>query len=279
VGVEITPDVQDGKVSLNNCSFWGPLDKCVWARSPNAQFTAVATHFVHWDNTGAGSPCVQLDAGKAILQGNTFGEGDLCVRVGPEMKSAILMGNQATDGFTVDNQARSGTQLVANESSPIEWTKKARAHYRVILGADGDRPYVAKWFGPEKEGDGSMRWSHGESLLKLPVNPKRAYTITVEGRVPEQAAGPANGVYLGTQRIIDLSGKTGLVTLSGRIPAQHKDRVVLTIKVKTWKPKDSIPGSDDARELGVSMRAVTMKADGTTASEFNANKGTAGGGS
>jgi hypothetical protein len=57
----------DGKVSLVNCSFWGPIDRCVWMRSAVGQFTASACHFVHWDNRGVGSPAIQLDAGKAIV--------------------------------------------------------------------------------------------------------------------------------------------------------------------------------------------------------------------
>ena len=33
VCIEIGPQVE-GKVSLTNCSFWGPIDRCIWMRSP-----------------------------------------------------------------------------------------------------------------------------------------------------------------------------------------------------------------------------------------------------
>ena len=36
---------------------------------PAGQFTASACNFVNWDNRGEGSPAIQLDAGKAIVQG------------------------------------------------------------------------------------------------------------------------------------------------------------------------------------------------------------------
>ncbi len=64
VCLEIVPGAE-GKVSLVNCSFWGPIDRCVWMRSAVGQFTASACNFVHWDNRGAGSPCIQVDAGSA----------------------------------------------------------------------------------------------------------------------------------------------------------------------------------------------------------------------
>ena len=68
VCVEVGPEAE-GKVSLVNCSFWGPIDRCVWMRSPFGQFTASACHFVHWDNHAEGAPAIQLDAGRAIVQG------------------------------------------------------------------------------------------------------------------------------------------------------------------------------------------------------------------
>ena len=55
VCLDIGPKVE-GKVSLVNCSFWGPIDRCVWMQSAAGQFTASACHFVDWDNRGDGSP-------------------------------------------------------------------------------------------------------------------------------------------------------------------------------------------------------------------------------
>jgi hypothetical protein len=128
-----------GKVSLTNCSFWGPIDRCVWMRAPAAQFTANATHFLSWDNHNQDSPAIQIDAGKAIVQGCTFGIGEICVFVNPRVLSAILMGNQADDGFIVDNQAGTKTQMIGNEGQTIEWTRQAMSHYQIDIaeGAGG----------------------------------------------------------------------------------------------------------------------------------------------
>jgi hypothetical protein len=114
VCVDIGPKVE-GKVSLNNCSFWGPIDRCVWMKSGPGQFTANACHFVQWDNRRAGSAAIQLDAGKAIVQGCTFAQKGVDVRVGSNVVSAILTANQATGGFQVNNEAGQHAQMGLNE--------------------------------------------------------------------------------------------------------------------------------------------------------------------
>lgn len=108
-------DKTEGKVSLVNCSFWGPIDRCIWMRSSVGQLTASACNFVAWNNHGKGSPAIQLDAGKAIVQGCTFSQAGTHVAAGPAVKSAILTGNQAKGGFQAGNQAGKRLQSAANE--------------------------------------------------------------------------------------------------------------------------------------------------------------------
>ncbi len=110
VCVEIGPELE-GKVSLVNCSFWGPIDRCVWMRGQSGQFTANACHFVDWDNGDLGSPAIQLDAGKAIVEACTFNRDKLEVLVGSNVVSAILTANQASGGFRVKNQAGKRAQM------------------------------------------------------------------------------------------------------------------------------------------------------------------------
>jgi len=114
VCLEIGPQT-GGKVSLVNCSFWGPIDRCVWMKSGTGQFTASACHFVNWDNRGVGSAAIQVDAGKAIIQGCTFAQKGLNVQVGSNVVSTILTANQASGGFRVNNQAGRNTQSALNE--------------------------------------------------------------------------------------------------------------------------------------------------------------------
>jgi len=280
VGLEIADSAGEGKVSLVNCSFWGPIDRCVWLRSSRTQFTAIGTHFRDWDVTGRGAPAIQLDVGKAIIQGNTFGEGDMHVFVGPKVRSAIIMGNQATGGLIVDNQAGGRTQLLANEQGVLDWSEQAKRHYRVDIGAPGDRQYVRKCFVPEvcrfgDNPDKTMRWSTGQTEFRLPIMRGKPYTISLNLNLPDAAADPANGLFLADERVLQLPAKGFMGTVTGQLPACDKDQVILALKVKTWCPKDVVPGSGDSRQLGAALLSLEMKAEGAEERVTDANTGEA----
>lgn len=268
-------DSSGGKVSLTNCSFWGPIDRCVWMRAASAQFTANATHFLHWDNHNQNSAAIQLDAGKAIVQGCTFGNGDTCVQVGPKVKSAILMGNQAADGFTVDNQAGKRTQMVGNEGPSVEWTDQVRAHYQIDIGADGDGRTIRDFHGPEKgAGAGilsTMRWTQTRSRLILPTLKNTDYTLTLQMAVPAAAVDETAGIYLGEQRIAEFKADTHNLSLNFR--SGDTESVVLEIRCKGWIPRKVFPGNQDDRTLGVQLFGATMKSKSADAELFSANTG------
>lgn len=268
VCVEIGPEVE-GKVSLVNCSFWGPIDRCVWMRSPVGQFSASACHFVDWDNRGVGSPALEFDAGKAIVQGCTFNRDHLHVDIGPDVTSAILTANQATGGFRVNNQAGTRTQLALNESDNLEWTDAARARYRIALGAPGDARYLEGWHGRERSGR-SFRWSQARSHLSLPVLPGKAYTVEIEANIPPQAVSPEAGLYLEDQRLtaLEAGGK-----LTATVPPARTDRVRIELRCAGWTPQKTVAGSSDPRTLGVQIFGLEMRASEAGASVFNANNG------
>ncbi len=269
VCLEVGPYVQ-GKVSLVNCSFWGPIDRCVWMRSATGQFTANACHFVNWDNRGAGSPALQLDAGKAIIQGCTFSEEGTHVQVGSNVLSAILTANQATGGFRLENQAGKRTQSALNEENPVMWTPKALAHYQVQLGAEGDGPYLTGWY-PKDGSAEPFRWSAPVSRLVLPVIPGQRYTVTLAVKAPEQSRAPDAGLYLGAKRIAELQPEG---VLKATLPAGTGDRVRLELRSGGWVPKQTIPGSTDPRTLGMQGLSVTMRAASAGTEVFSANTGT-----
>ncbi len=274
VCVEIGPKVE-GKVSLTNCSFWGPIDRCVWMQSPFGQFAANACHFVHWDNHATGAPAIQLDAGKAVVQGCTFAQEGTHVRAARGVRSAILIGNQAESGFQVDNQAGSRTQLVANEEDPVEATPAARAHYRIQVGALGDGRFLQQWTGRDRGAlDGKphpMRWSTAHSLLKLPVVRGKPYRITVLLSVPPHAEAPDAGLYAGDHCLARLDRHTS--TLTAELPASDKDELILQLRCRGWVPQQQMPGSNDSRTLGVAVYSITMCAADAEERVFDANLG------
>lgn len=277
VCIEIGPKVE-GKVSLTNCSFWGPIDRCVWMRGASGQFTANACHFVNWDNRNVGSPALQFDAGRAIVQACTFEQEGLHLRVGEKVTSAIVMGNQASGGVQVENRAGTRMQAVANQEDHIAWTPEAKAHYRIEIGAEGDGRYLRNWHGRERiPANGktrTMRWSSPASRLILPVVPNRAYTLTVELNMPPAADSPDAGLYVDGIKIAAL--RSGTTVFSGEIPPARKDKITLEIRCKGWIPRQTNSGSSDDRTLGVSVYSVTLRAKNAGTGVFNANTGTPG---
>jgi hypothetical protein len=238
-------------------------------RSPSGQFTASACNFVHWDNRGVGSAAVQLDAGKAIVQGCTFGLDSLHVQVGSNVISAILTANQAAGGFRVENLAGKQAQIALNEQDPIAWTVEARAHYRIQVGESGDGRYLQGWHGPEPLGR-SFRWSMAESRFLLPVVPGQSYTLTVEANVPEQAVSSQAGLYLDGQRLTLLNSGT---PLKATLPPSAEERVRVELRCRGWVPQQTIAGSGDARSLGVQVYSVTMRSAQADGKIFSANTG------
>lgn len=262
ITLEVAEKTQ-GKVSLSNCSFWGPIDTCVVMRAPKAQFTANACNFVHWDCRLDGSPGIDVQAGRAIIQGCTFEDRDLTVRVGKKAASVIILGNQAEGGIVIENHAGDLTQAMANEPVTPLLAGKDRSNYSISIGSAEDARLVKQWQGPEKAsewgGEGTKRWSSAKSILTLPVVLGKAYEISMEVLVPEHALQPGAGLYLGSVCVIPFE-KPGLSVLKGQLPASKADKVVVEVRCRGWVPKDKISGSTDPRVLGVAVRSVQMRA-------------------
>jgi hypothetical protein len=238
-------------------------------QSAAGQFTANACHFVNWDNRAVGSPAIQLDAGKAIIQGCTFAQEGLNVQVGSNVVSAILTANQASGGFSVDNHAGKRTQSALNEEDDIAWTREARSHYQIDVGRQGDGRYLQGWHGKEG-GNEPYRWSEPVSRLVLPVTPGEPYTLTLEGDVPAQTVTPESGFYLEGKKIAPLqAGK--VVTAS--VPPCAGNSVRLELRAAGWVPQQVVTGSKDPRTLGIQVFRIVMRSVSSGPKIFNANTG------
>jgi hypothetical protein len=266
VCLEIGPQA-GGKVSLVNCSFWGPIDRCVWMRSPAAQFTASACNFVDWDFRGVGSPAIQLDAGKAIIQGCTFNRENIHATISSNVTSAILTGNQAEGGFRVENHAGRRAQIALNEEDSIDWTPAAKQGYRFDIGSRGDGRYTQGWHDLEKT-DRSVRWSAETSRLLLPVNPGQPYNLALELHVPPQALSPDAGLFQDGHRIASLTNGIAVT-----LPPAAGDRIQLELRCRGWIPAKTTAGSGDQRTLGIQLFSVTMRSSESATNLFKANTG------
>lgn len=263
-GIEILPDSGDGKISLMNCAFWGPLDRCIWHRSANAQLTVIGTNFWQWDINGNGNPAVQIDRGKMILQGNTFALGLLHSVIGKDTESAIITGNQAEGGLFVINHAGKNTQLSLNELPPELPKKKYFKNYILEIGNVGDRPFLSNWYGAEsatewKEPGACKRWSKQQSLVRLPIQPEKEYTLILDVYIPPQAKHTDNGILLNGERLLSLGDLEGIQKVSVKIPPQTQDFIILGIHSHTWIPKQYDPNSKDDRPLGIAVNKIQIK--------------------
>ena len=270
ITMEIAPQAV-GKVSLVNCSFWGPIERCVWMRSPAGQFTASACNFVNWDIGNSGAPAIQLDAGRAIVQACTFDQDGTHVQVAAVVKSALLVGNQAAGGFVAENHAGPRTQLAANEAAPEEWTAEAKKHYQVAVGAEGDGRFLRGWYGREVHATKTMRWSAAESQLSLPVVPNGPCTLTLQLEVPGAALSPETGLYLDGKRLASFTPGANTVTVE--LPATVADRVMLKVLCNGWIPAKLNKASLDDRTLGVQLSSITLRAKSAGPRVFSANTG------
>jgi hypothetical protein len=275
VGVEITGR-STGRVSLNNCAFWGPLDRAIWSHAPDGNLAVNACGFVYWDIGALDSPAIQIDGGKAIVQGSLFSLEAIDVRVGKDADSVILTGNQAPIGLRVENEAGAKVQSMANEADTLQWPPRARRHYTVNFGEKGDSRYVRGFQSRERArpwgGEGTMRWGGATPRLVLPVEPHREYVVELDVYVPEQAAGETNGLYLGDRRIAEFPGQgTGVV--HAIIPPQKGDTLELSLRGATWREDSKWDSPNSGRPLTVGVRRLTMKAERAPERAFNANSG------
>ena len=276
IGVEVVGR-STGRVSLNNCAFWGPLDRCIWARAPHGNVAATACGFLSWDVGAQNAPAVQIDGGKAILQGNTFDMEGLNIRIGEDTVSAILIGNQAPVGLVVDNRAGDRTQMYANELDRFRWLRGAKRHYVVDVGTTGDNRYLRGFHAKETGGhwgeDSTMRWGGPAPRLILPVEPGKPYTLKLDVYIPSYARAPDSGVFLGEARLANLSDREGFSEITVSIPAQGTDAVEVRIRAQSWTPIEKL-GSNDGRTLTVALNRVQMKTRRAPKRVFNGNDGT-----
>lgn len=263
-----------GKVSLVNCSFWGPIDTCIQMKSPRCPLTANACHFVHWDNMGLGKPAIDLLAGKANVSNCTFEQAGTCVRVSDDVQSAILTGNQGDGGFTVvgvTEKNRGRIQRFANETDPLLFEPEALLHYRFHIGDAEDGRFMKRWFGRETaktpETTFPYRWSSASSEIALPVAADKPYTCHLRLNVPKEAlAGDGEyGVYRGDALLTKLSAGENDLTFA--LSPTADDTVTLAIRVQAWETK-----GHDTRRLGVQGLSVEMKADGAPDKVYDAGQ-------
>jgi len=102
-----------GVVQLSNCSFWGPHERVVLNEGPGT-VSLSQCNFVNWDNDDKGAPAVDILAGSVIIQACRFAQDKADIHLGPDVRSAVIMGNQFSDTARIENASKGEVQMLGN---------------------------------------------------------------------------------------------------------------------------------------------------------------------
>ncbi len=280
IGVDIIGEKVDGKINISNSAFWGPLTNCVRCDSPNATLSLNNNTFTDWDMNYDGSPAVDLRRGRAVVNANTFEEKLLDIKVGKDMGPTIITSNLSYGGLKVENLSKDFVSLSNNQPPTGGITDKEKENYVIQIGSPGDTKYSSALYGSEPaanpigEGDptltGFQRWTRGDSCFNLPTIPGKKYHVTFNIFVPEFALTDKAGFYYKDNLIIAFS-EIGTQKVEADIEATEEiSRIYL--KCKPWMPSECLEGYTDTRKLGILVRSIEMKMEGTKEEQVLANK-------
>jgi len=260
VQVRIAP-TSAGSVRFVNCAFWGPSrHNAVIEGTGFVSFSDC--YFSNWNEEATDAPLVAAKSGRIQVQSSTFATGQPSVALGPDVTHAIIRGNNGIAGVRVLNEARRAI-IADNEDDPAGWSDEMRAAFRLNVGDPGGERYLKGWAGgepaPEWPDGGTRRWSQPDATVSFPVLPGAAYEVTLDAFIPEHAAAPGDGIYVGDVCIAPLTER-GLHTVSGIVPAQETDMLTLHVRTAGWVPAEHDPASSDTRRLGVGVRSITLRA-------------------
>ena len=103
--VEVGPENR-GPVKFTGTGFWAVQDQAEHARiqgSGTVMFNSC--HFSHWDRVREGAACLDIDSAHAIITASEFEsprDGMTAVRLGPNVESAVVVGNRIARGAAID---------------------------------------------------------------------------------------------------------------------------------------------------------------------------------
>ena len=262
----VTAPGAGGAAQFVNCNFWSNPGGVALLNGE----TAVTFSDCHFSDTAAGGAIVAAK-GRLIVRGCQFAASGPAVILGPNVRAAVVAENTQPGGVEVRNGIGSRAQIGLNEL-PFALPAAQAAHYRIKIGAAGDGDYVGPgWFGPESAADvppalklavTTARWAGSKSVLRLPVLPGRAYTLTFWTSAPAGAPPRTFAVDGGPKVVVTRSGQQ-VVTLM--VPARltaGRHAVNVTVSGPPWTPARLQPPSGDTRALTARVFAVEVRAAG-----------------
>ncbi|MBR4749937.1 MAG: hypothetical protein IK083_10265 [Abditibacteriota bacterium] len=258
-----------GKVSLLNCSFWGPIDTSIRTASPDGLLSVMGCHFESWEKAA-----IEMNGGNGLIQGNTFNEKTPQIILGEKTRSAIITGNLAEGEIIVDNRIGSKAQISRNSRAfAVKMTEEQKKNYVIDVGAPNESMYFRNFYKGEAAGEfsggGTKRWSQKNESIIIPVNRHTRCAVTVDLYVPRAAVREDMGIYLDGVNVMPVTG-AGEHRVSCEIDTGDRSSLTLKPRFAYWNPRE-LSGSADDRWIGIGLREIRVISD-PRARVFSANR-------
>lgn len=102
-----------GSVRFTNCAFWGPCNQIAKvAGTGTVGFTDCT--FMQWDAKKDGRPALRLDSGTVLIRGCEFREAKSQIRLGPDVKRAVITENVVAGPLRVENLSKGKVVIADN---------------------------------------------------------------------------------------------------------------------------------------------------------------------
>jgi len=102
-----------GTVSFQNCSFWGPAYRVATILGPSTVMFQ-GCNFLSWDKLGNGQPAIRAENGRLTVSSCNFKKDGKEIYIGEGVSSAVVIGNQVTGDFDIENLIGQRAQIGLN---------------------------------------------------------------------------------------------------------------------------------------------------------------------
>ncbi|MEW6237187.1 MAG: glycosyl hydrolase family 28-related protein [Candidatus Omnitrophota bacterium] len=115
----ITTESFDGVLQLTNCAFWGPAHRNAVIQGKGF----VSFHqcnFNAWGKNDDKAESLRIEGGSISISSNNFNLSKPHIFLGPNVMSAVIMGNTFTGEKRIDNQSQGEVEIGLNVSRPAK---------------------------------------------------------------------------------------------------------------------------------------------------------------
>lgn len=110
-------DTFDGVVQFNNCSFWGPTDRCALVKG-KGYVSFQQCNFVQWGYKGENAHALHIEGGSVSVTNCFFRQPRPQIYLGKDIQSAAIVGNHIMGEIKVTNKSNAPVEMGLNVSIP-----------------------------------------------------------------------------------------------------------------------------------------------------------------